>query len=490
MPDDVTPLSISQNDPTGAPGGDPRRDIGTRATLTLAWIATVLVVVATVFVQTAGGRRALMQGAPGPAATLPDEPPGGIAEIMCRYLVGAKTMFSGGVAPSTKELMQPLAQFEEASPTDALRVGIAAAELEGPSAAVDRLTTLADNPKASETLRREAAALAAVYAADDKQAAIREIDPSIRGGLTDRHGWFGDLAQAAGMAESDPPKAAVLARALRTVLILVGAVMVVGVAGIAGLVLLIVAALKRSKGQMHDRYHPPAPGGSVYLETFAIFLGGFLLLIPLGALIEPSVPGAGEMLSWLLVLVPLWPLARGTPWNKHRHALGWHSGAGVAREVGAGVAGYIAGLPILGLGVMLTLILAFADALVRKALGLHEGGPISHPIVQEIGQGGVWAKVKLVSLAVIWAPLVEESMFRGALYHHLRGRLRPLVSGLLVAFVFAVIHPQGIITVPALMSLAVVFAQMREWRGSLIAPMTAHALHNGALMTVMLIAMS
>lgn len=490
MPDNVTPFPPSQTHPTGEPGGDPRRDIGTRASLTLAWLATVVVIAATVFVQSVGGRKALTQGAPGQAATLPDEPPGGLAEIMSRYLVGAKTMFPGGAAPSSKELMGPLAQFEEASPTDALRIAVAAAELDGASAAIDRLTTLADNPKASETLRREAAALAAMYAADDKQAAIREMDPSIRGGLTDRHGWFGDLALSAGMADTEPARAAVLSRALRTVVTLVSAVVLVGIVGVIGLVLLILATVKRSKGGLRDRYHPPAAGGSVYLETFAIFLAGFLLLIPLGALIENIAPGAGDLVTWLLLLVPLWPLARGTPWSKHRYAMGWHGGSGVAREVGAGLLGYIAGLPIFGLGVMLTLIFAFADSLIRKALGMHEGGPLSHPIVQEIAQGGVWAKVKLISLAVIWAPLVEESMFRGALYHHMRGGLRPLVSGLIVGFVFAVIHPQGIVAVPALMALAVVFALMREWRGSIIAPITAHALHNGTLMTLMLVAMS
>ena len=42
--------------------------------------------------------------------------------------------------------------------------------------------------------------------------------------------------------------------------------------------------------------------------------------------------------------------------------------------------------------------------------------------------------------------------------------------------------------IPVLLLASVfIFALMREWRGSLIAPMTAHALHNGTLLTLLLL---
>jgi membrane protease YdiL (CAAX protease family) len=41
--------------------------------------------------------------------------------------------------------------------------------------------------------------------------------------------------------------------------------------------------------------------------------------------------------------------------------------------------------------------------------------------------------------------------------------------------------------VPALMALGFIFAMLREWRGSLIAPITAHALNNGMVVTALLI---
>ena len=64
-------------------------------------------------------------------------------------------------------------------------------------------------------------------------------------------------------------------------------------------------------------------------------------------------------------------------------------------------------------------------------------------------------------LASVAAPVVEEIMFRGVLYRHLReasggwGRwLSVLVSVLLSSFVFAVIHPQGWVGVPVLIVFA------------------------------------
>ncbi len=47
----------------------------------------------------------------------------------------------------------------------------------------------------------------------------------------------------------------------------------------------------------------------------------------------------------------------------------------------------------------------------------------------------------------------------------------------------------GVEAVPALMSLAIVFAFIREWRGSIVASATAHALHNGTLVTALLFAL-
>jgi membrane protease YdiL (CAAX protease family) len=82
---------------------------------------------------------------------------------------------------------------------------------------------------------------------------------------------------------------------------------------------------------------------------------------------------------------------------------------------------------------------------------------------------------------------MEETMFRGALFHHLRRRWGWLGSASVVAVIFAIIHPYGWVAVPALGSTALVLAALREWRGSIIAPMVAHACHNFIATTALLL---
>ena len=76
------------------------------------------------------------------------------------------------------------------------------------------------------------------------------------------------------------------------------------------------------------------------------------------------------------------------------------------------------------------------------------------------------------------APVVEELIFRGAFYHYLRCRYSVPVAVAVTAILFAVIHPQGLVAVPLLATLGSVFALVREWRGSIVATITAHAFNN------------
>jgi membrane protease YdiL (CAAX protease family) len=235
-------------------------------------------------------------------------------------------------------------------------------------------------------------------------------------------------------------------------------------------------------------YAPPARGGSVYLETFALFIFSFIVINLAAGPIEKAI-GADPTpyLIWIVPFMALYPLARGVPWSRHRYAIGWHSGRGVVRELGAGVVGYLAGVPIVAAGIGLTFLLMMLANLLTPG---EPAPPPSHPIMDKIGTGGWKGLLAIYLLASVWAPLTEESLFRGALYHHLRARLRPFFSALVVGLLFAIVHPQGFLAIPALASLGFVFSLMREWRGSLIAPMLAHGMHNGAIMTALWLALS
>jgi membrane protease YdiL (CAAX protease family) len=78
-------------------------------------------------------------------------------------------------------------------------------------------------------------------------------------------------------------------------------------------------------------------------------------------------------------------------------------------------------------------------------------------------------------------------MFRGALFHHCRRRLPWWLSAILVALIFAAIHPQGWVGIPLLATIAVVLAALREWRGSLIAPIACHACVNAVTVTMLVL---
>ena len=92
----------------------------------------------------------------------------------------------------------------------------------------------------------------------------------------------------------------------------------------------------------------------------------------------------------------------------------------------------------------------------------------SHPIENEIR--GDWRSiVELYILASLWAPLTEELMFRGAFFSHLRRRHGWLISAGIVSIIFAVIHPQGLVGVPAIFAIGLTLAAIREWRGSILA---------------------
>ena len=178
----------------------------------------------------------------------------------------------------------------------------------------------------------------------------------------------------------------------------------------------------------------------------------------------------------MLILPVIWKwVALRTSTAQRREAFGWHRGRGFIREVGAGVAGYLAGMPVIAVGFFVTIIL------IR-----YTGTATGSPIMQEL-DGGPWELVGLYGVACVFAPVMEENMFRGALFHHLRQRWRWTLSAPIVSFIFAMLHPQGWVAVPALGAIAIVLAALREWRGSLIAPVAAHACNNFLALTLALL---
>ncbi|QYY37360.1 CPBP family intramembrane glutamic endopeptidase [Ruficoccus sp. ZRK36] len=99
-------------------------------------------------------------------------------------------------------------------------------------------------------------------------------------------------------------------------------------------------------------------------------------------------------------------------------------------------------------------------------------------LVEQLGKlDGPVEWLLVVLMAGIIAPVVEELIFRGALYRFLKGRLHPLVALTLSSLVFALMHFNLLQFVP-LFLLAMLLGRSYERSGSILVPIALHACFN------------
>lgn len=341
----------------------------------------------------------------------------------------------------------------------------------------------------------------------------QSLTPDQRDRLLDRYGEPATAALVARLGDETPERKAFLAQGLRTSITLIVAFLIVAIAGLTGLVLFIIGMVMLGSGRFQTQYErsllphlneaqddaqhesPQQAPPALTLESFAWFLVAFLAVqVIVGTMVVYLANALGIAESyrtllllpflWALLILALWPVWRGMSGSWNRRALGLHRGKGVLREIGAGFVGYLAGLPVVALGLAGTLVMM----LLSDLIGLDPDG--SHPAPDMIAGGGIVPILALISLAVVWAPVVEEIFFRGALQHHLRRSHGFFLSALITGFIFAVIHPQGLVGIPVLTAIGFVFSMLREWRGSIIAPIVAHAINNGFVFTMLIVALA
>lgn len=470
----------------------------------------------------AAGRRfqdAVARRAVGPAATQPlaVQPAPVQLTLAGRYAVGANQVFAAlrgakprattgptsarttapattptaSTMPTTAPVMAPattpaadlLQQVDEAaarswSAHDLFRAAIVAGEIAGPDAALSRLERAKPAWRLSSTFvdaeaPADAEALSTIYTEGPDALTAAQRDA-----LTRRYDWFGQLALSYGRDGNDPQRKEAMQPAVRTVVVALLAMGLAFVAFATGIVLLVIAFVSWHGGKMRPAYRPPVAGRPTgpFLEAFAAYLAGMVVVSTGVALLFGRTPASTWFVIAIIPFAFLWPLLRKVGWLELRQGLGWTLGRGWAREIGAGLTAYVAGLPILAAGAAVTFVLQ-----------RFSGADTSHPIVEHVARGGAWRTVQLFFLAAVWAPVVEETMFRGAFYHHLRRRFRWPAAAAVVALVFAAVHPQGWAAIPVLGAIAFCFAATREWRGSIIAPAVAHALNNGAVTALLLL---
>jgi membrane protease YdiL (CAAX protease family) len=376
-----------------------------------------------------------------------------------------------------------------------LRLAVIAGEVSGPKNARDELPRLGHRPGQSEPTTDKDVPLAELldklYSGYEKGEKSDALAAREREELKRELGWWGELALVAPEANSDPAvRAAVLAPARRAIVVWLSFVAVLILLGLIGLALGVLLLVLWLNGRLRSGLGSPGHYGGVYAETFAVYL---LLFIGLGLVLGRFFArddGWAPLRSGVAALLGLaalaWPVIRGVPWQRVRWDIGWVVKRPV-REVGIGLGTYAGALPLVFFGVMMFI----GITMVQRRLGMPVEPP-SHPIVGWLVHASFWTRLQLVVDACIIAPLVEETMFRGVLYRHLRdftGKfgvvLSVLASALVSSLIFAMIHPQGIAFVPVLGALAFAFALVREWRGALLAPMIAHGVNNFVLMVVL-----
>jgi len=147
-------------------------------------------------------------------------------------------------------------------------------------------------------------------------------------------------------------------------------------------------------------------------------------------------------------------------------------------------------VPVFVVGIIITVIVLLVEQAIRTQMA---GGvppapePVTNPVFELIARADILTVLLFFILATTWAPIVEETIFRGALHRHLRARLHWVPVAIITALLFAYMHDYGPLMVAPLIALGFMFSFLREWRGSLIAAMTAHFIHNFTLVLMMII---
>jgi len=268
----------------------------------------------------------------------------------------------------------------------------------------------------------------------------------------------------------------------------VGALSFIGLIGLAGFFFVFYCWLFLS-GRTKFLYKKSGMPKYLPIETFALYMLAMLFapkllqyLMMHGYITNIIIANVVFISATLLIL--LWPVFWGQPVFAVRQAYGIYFDS---------VKGFLKNIiiaPTFYLGswiVFITALVLYGLLLEHLHIQVEKG---AHPIVPLLLSSKDSSTPLLIALlATVIAPLIEEIMFRGALYSGLRGYMNAPISIVLSALLFASIHPQGAIGMLPLTFIGIFLAFLREWRGSLVTPIIAHACVNGGTLIMVTLLM-
>jgi len=390
--------------------------------------------------------------------------------MMFRYAIGADRALGtlAGTQPANSAGAQVARQMRSNASTDADRLyaGLLTCVVHAREQGLADVAAALDSSDAN--VRAAAEAFLAILDAPGPR-----VTDTARQALVDRHKWIGRYVVATVDPSRSDERSVLQAEAVRTFSVLAGFLAVVVVALLVGVALLVTGVVLLLTGKLRFAIAEGAGRDVALLEAFALYLGLMTAGLVWGASDLPGGRAVGLPLLVLAFALGIgWPFLgrrEGTTTTDIRRALGLHRGRGVLIETLAGVAGYIALLPVMALGILITFTLTRIS-----------GADASHPIGDEL-TGPLAVFILLTSFAAVFAPVSEELMFRGAFFGHLRTRVHWVAAAGIIGVIFGAIHPQGWAGVPAIAMVGFNMAVLRQWRGSIIAPIVAHALNNGTI---------
>ncbi len=375
-------------------------------------------------------------------------------------------------------------------------------EVQGPQTALDYLDELDakvskhDFQRSDDQVAMEASVrrLMENYRAGNSTPDV--IDAQQQQRLQDRLGFSAELLLNPPNAESPEREKLELQSQTAAVAAVVGLILAVlfFLFGIVSLLFILTYVLT---GSSPSQFVAQNDAHNVYAETFALWLVSFFgsqFLVGYFNLLKTDAQRmiANPIFFFVSLLVLGWPVLRGIGAAKVFADIGW-TPKQTFRNTLLSIPSYAAWLPAVMVGFFIVFMLMLAAPLPTAVGEFAVPSTPGHPIQKILSGGDTLTWATMVIAACVAAPIVEETMFRGVLYRHLRGlsmkygkTFSILISALVNGVIFASLHPQGILAVPLLTTLAIGFSFVREWRDSLWTSILMHAFNNSMVTLVIL----
>lgn len=227
----------------------------------------------------------------------------------------------------------------------------------------------------------------------------------------------------------------------------------------------------------------PPPQATALYNVFLAYITGYafvqmvlqrLLLFAFGIQTGNLSPPQRVLFSLLLLLFWIAIPAGVFLWYRGRWGLRlWNIGFRTANwrtDLFWGIGTYAVALPIVAV------VSVLSNALFRNV-----SSP-THPAISTFSTDTSLLTVTFLFVqAAAFAPLTEETMFRGVFFQALRPRIGARTAILIASSVFALLHPQLPLGFLGLFALGVLFNVVSAWRSSLLPAIVAHSLNNAII---------